>query len=329
MTEYLTTTPGLYPLPDWAKEELTDLKGHQKEDMILGDERAEIEAVYDRARSEILSTQRAAGLDLLVEGQYRWDDVLTHVLSVNESVETTGIARYYDNNNFYREPVVTDALEPSGDVADELEAASAFADGTLQAVLPGPYSLAQLADDDHYGDDGEFLAALADLLAGETTAFPDLEALVLLEPSLGVTDPDEPDRVCEVLETVADAVDAPVVVSAYWGVLEADLYATLLDAEVDALGFDLVRAPESVRSLAAEYGTPDSVALGVVDGQNTRVESPDEIRAAVDRFVDAADGGLETVYVTANTGLFYLPTNRFEEKLEALARSTEPEVARV
>ncbi len=129
MVEYVSTTTGLFPLPDWAKEELTDLKGHQKADMVSGDETEEIEAVYDRARAEILSTQRAAGVDLLVEGQYRWDDMVTHVLSVNESVETTGIARYYDNNNFYRKPIVTDDLEPSGDVADELEAAAAFADG--------------------------------------------------------------------------------------------------------------------------------------------------------------------------------------------------------
>ncbi|TYT61544.1 5-methyltetrahydropteroyltriglutamate--homocysteine methyltransferase [Natrialba swarupiae] len=328
MVEYVSTTTGLFPLPDWAKEELTDLKGHQKADMVSGDETEEIEAVYDRARAEILSTQRAAGVDLLVEGQYRWDDMVTHVLSVNESVETTGIARYYDNNNFYRKPIVTDDLEPSGDVADELEAAAAFADGALQAVLPGPYSLAQLADDDHYGDDGEFLAALADCLAGEAEAFPDVEALTLLEPSLGVTDPDEPDRVREALETVSDAVDAPVVVYTYWGALEVDLYATVLDADVDAVGFDLVTAEESARSLVSEHGTPDSVALGVVDGQNTRVESAEEIRATVDEFVDAA-GDLETVYVTANTGLFYLPTNRFEAKLEALGRATEPEVASV
>ncbi|MWV40654.1 5-methyltetrahydropteroyltriglutamate--homocysteine methyltransferase [Natrialba sp. INN-245] len=328
MVEHIATVPGLFPLPDWAKEELTDLKGHQKADMVSGGETEEIEAVYDRARAEILSTQRAAGVDLLVEGQYRWDDMLTHVLSVNENVETAGIVRYYDNNNFYREPVVVDDLEPSGDVAAELEAAAAFADGTLQAVLPGPYSLAKLATDDHYGDDAEFLAALGELLAGEANAFPDVEALILLEPSLGVTNPDDPTRVREALETVADAVDAPVVVHTYWGTLEADLYATVLDADVDAVGFDLVTAEESARSLVSEHGTPDSVALGVVDGQNTRVESAEEIRATVDGFVEAA-GDLETVCVTANTGLFYLPTNRFEAKLEALGRATEPEVASV
>jgi len=38
MTEYVSTTPGLYPLPDWAKDDLSSLKGHQKHDLISGDE---------------------------------------------------------------------------------------------------------------------------------------------------------------------------------------------------------------------------------------------------------------------------------------------------
>ncbi len=42
MTEYVSTTPGLYPLPDWAKDDLSDLKGHQKHDLISGDEGEEL-----------------------------------------------------------------------------------------------------------------------------------------------------------------------------------------------------------------------------------------------------------------------------------------------
>ena len=38
MTELVATTPGLFPLPDWAKAELSDRKGHQKEDLVDGDE---------------------------------------------------------------------------------------------------------------------------------------------------------------------------------------------------------------------------------------------------------------------------------------------------
>ncbi|MFC6726794.1 5-methyltetrahydropteroyltriglutamate--homocysteine methyltransferase, partial [Halobium palmae] len=63
MTDLVATTPGLYPLPDAAKRRLSDLKGHQKGDLVTGDEGPEITAAYDEARAEVVADQRDAGLD--------------------------------------------------------------------------------------------------------------------------------------------------------------------------------------------------------------------------------------------------------------------------
>ncbi len=320
MTEVLATTTGLFPLPDRAKEELSDLKGHQKDDLIAGDETGEVAEAYDRARNDVLETQTAAGLDRVVEGQLRWDDMLAHPLCVHDNVETRGIVRYYDNNNFYREPVVRGELTYDGDVAAELDGAPAVD----QAVLPGPYSLSELATDEHYGDDAAFLDAVAGFLAGEAEALPDVETLFLLEPSL-VTDPPadgEDRRASAAVDRVADAADADtdVVVHTYWGAVPEKPYAHLMDAAVDAIGFDFVADHEGTLYNIQEYGTKPSVALGVVDGQNTLVESPAEIAERVEWVAsNVPSESFETVYVTANTELFYLPVNKFEAKLESLA----------
>ena len=318
MTEVIATTPGLFPLPDRAKEELADLKGHQKDDLISGDESGAVVEAYGRARNEVLETQEADGLDRVSEGQLRWDDMLAHPLTVHENVETRGIVRYYDNNNFYREPVVSGELTYDGDVAAELDAAPA-AD---QAVLPGPYSLSELATDEHYGDEAAFLDAVAAFLAGEAEGFPDVETLFLLEPSL-VTDPPsdgEDARASAAIDRVADAVDAEVVVHTYWGAIPEKPYAHLMDADVDAIGFDFVADHEENVYNIQEYGTKDSVALGVVDGKNTLVETPAEIADRVEWVRENAPAQeFETVYATANTELFYLPVNKFEAKLESLA----------
>jgi 5-methyltetrahydropteroyltriglutamate--homocysteine methyltransferase len=329
MTELVGTTPGLYPLPDWAKEDLADLKGHQKHDLISGDEGADIESIYDRARKEAIDDQGAAGLDRVVEGQLRWDDLLAHPLAVHDSVETRGLVRYYDNNNFYRDPVVVDDLDFSGDVATELDAASEYADD-LQAVLPGPYSLYELATDDHYGDDSEFLAALAEFLAGEVEAFPEVETLFLLEPSL-VTQPPEDGfdaEASEAIDKVASAIDTDVVVHTYWGALTETVHAHLLDADVDAVGYDFVSEVDANLHNINEYGTKDDVALGLVDGQNTLVESPETIRERVEWVSENTPvAEFDTVYVTTNTELFYLPTSKYEAKLSAIGEAVaKPEV---
>ncbi|WP_340101636.1 5-methyltetrahydropteroyltriglutamate--homocysteine methyltransferase [Salinibaculum salinum] len=327
MTRVVATTPGLFPLPDWAKEDLSDLKGHQKDDLISGDESDEIIAAYNRARSEVIDRQQEAGLDRIVEGQLRWDDMLAHPLAVADEVEMRGIVRYYDNNNFYREPVVTDELSTTGDIAAELDSASEQVDAGLQAVLPGPYSLADLATDDHYGDEAAFLDGIAEFLADEADQFPDVETLFLLEPSLVENAPEdgEDERASEAIDTVASAVDADVVAHTYWGALEEKVYAHLMDADVDAIGFDLVSNHDENVYNVQEYGTKDDVALGLVDGQNTLVESPETIRERIDWFDDQTNGDYDTVYATSNTELFYLPVNKAEAKLDALANAAELE----
>jgi 5-methyltetrahydropteroyltriglutamate--homocysteine methyltransferase len=329
MPEVVTTTPGLFPLPDWAKAELSDLKGHQKGDLVSGDEGAEITDAYERARAEVIERQQAAGLDRIVEGQLRWDDMIAHPLAVADAVETRGIVRYYDNNNFYREPVVSGALSPTGDIGAELDAATEQVDAGVQAVLPGPYSLADLATDEHYGDDAAFLDAITEFLVGELDQFPEVETLFLLEPSLVENPPGDgaDERASEAIDAVATATDAEVVAHTYWGALEEKVHAHLLDADVDAVGYDFVSDHEENLYNINEYGTKSDIALGLVDGQNTLVEEPATVSERVEwvqEQVPATD--FETVYATINTETFYLPVNKFEAKLDALAAVAGAEV---
>jgi len=329
MTERVAATPGIYPLPDWAKESLSELKGHQKGDLLGGNEGGAIADAYDEVRIEHIDDQLEAGLDLIVEGQGRWDDMLAHPLTLHDAVETGGIVRYYDNNNFYRDPRVTGALDASGDVAAELEAAAAVApDEPLAATLPGPYSLADLATDEHYDDEAAFQAAIADYLAGEVAGFPEHETLFLLEPSLVENPPVDgtESRATDAIRTVADATDADVVVHTYWGALDEKLYAHLVDeAGADALGLDLIAGDrdDTVYNVQ-EYGATDSIALGLVDGQNTLVEEPETIAERVEWFESKAPAqSYETTYLLPNTELFYLPENKYRAKLAALAAATE------
>lgn len=327
MVNVVASTPGLFPLPDPAKTELSDLKGHQKSDLVDGKECFDVSAVYDRVRTDLIERQQAAGLDRVVEGQSRWDDMLAHPLTVHDNVEAGGIVRYYDNNNFYREPVVTGELTESGDMAADLESVGDV-EG-LQAVVPGPYSLAELATDEQYGDEAEFLGAVAEFLAGEIESFPSVETLFVLEPSLVETPPgDGRDATAsDAIDTVAGAIDTDVVVHTYFGALPEKVHAHLLDADIDAVGYDLVTDHEASLYNINEYGTKDDIALGVVDGQNTRVEDADTIRERIEWVQENTPGAdFETVYATPNTGLFYLPVNRFEQKLDALGEAATEEV---
>ncbi|ERG95090.1 methionine synthase II (cobalamin-independent) [Haloquadratum walsbyi] len=348
MSEYVATSPGLFPLPDWAKSELSDLKGHQKEDLVTGDESAEINAVYDTSQTEAIETQLEMGLDRVVSGQHRWDDMLAHPLTTHDNVETGGIIRYYDNNNFYRDPQITGELTPKSNIADELTATAEKlteiknadepgmdipADGAaLQAVLPGPYSLVDLATNSYYEDDATFLSAVGQLLVEEAAALPSHETLFLLEPSLVTAAPDDDiaPLVSEVLSNIADVTDSEVIVYTYFGALDEKTYAHLMDASVSALGFDIVAGDrEQTLHNVTEYGVTTDIALGVADGQNTLVQSSGTLIERANWFqsqVPSTD--FDTVYLTTSAEPFYLPVNKHREKLTALtaAATNNPDV---
>jgi 5-methyltetrahydropteroyltriglutamate--homocysteine methyltransferase len=327
--ELIATTLGVFPLPDAARERLAALKGHQKGDLVSGERPAALQPAYRDARETVIADQQEAELDLIVEGQLRWDDMLAHPLTVAQGVEPGGIVRYYDNNNFYRDPVITGELSPSGDIARDLEIAAQLTDD-LQAVVTGPWTLSDLASDQFYEDEAQLLSAVAEFLAAEIESFPAHETLVLPEPSL-VTDPPGTDRGAaarEALDTVAAGTEADVLVAPFYGVPDEATYAHLLDADV-GVGYDLVTEHQEAVDLAGEYGTTDEVLLGVVDGQHTGVEDADTVRERARWFQQELPDVTEPdrVYVAPNTELFYLPVGRYREKLAALGQATQrPEV---
>ncbi len=216
----------------------------------------------------------------------------------------------------------TSGLAAAADLLDDT-------DPPLQATLPGPYSLADLATDEFYGDDREFLSAVASFLAGEVESFPAHETLFLLDPSLVASPPDDDlaAAVPEAVDTVAGATDADVVVHTYFGALDEKTYAHLLDADIDAVGLDLVDADrEGTVYNAVEYGITDDVALGVADGQNTLVESPETLRERASWFTEQVPAtDFERVYLSTNTEPFYLPVNKHRAKLDAVGAAADLE----
>ena len=329
---YHSTTTGLYPIPDGAKEALLTSKGRQRDDLIDGTEGPEIEEIYADARKALISWQQEAALDRIVEGQARWDDMLGHPLAVHPAVETGGLRRYYDNNNFYRELTVTGPLTPVGDVAGELgEAAQIVDSDDLQAVLPGPVSLFDLATDEQYGSDAAFLEGITNYLVAEIESLPVAATCLLLEPSLTERRcPVERGAAIDALEAVTEAVATAgireTIIHSYWGSPSDDIYRDLLDLDGVGIGYDLITAAERSSTHLSEYGAPSTVLFGVVDSQNTRIEVPSEIIATADEALVTEE--IETVFLAPHAEGFYLPTNRFREKLQALGRAVDrPEVS--
>ncbi|MFX1243300.1 MAG: methylcobamide--CoM methyltransferase, partial [Promethearchaeota archaeon] len=112
---------------------------------------ADLRAVEEDVTREVIDEQVEAGLDLITDGQIRWEDDQTYVARRLRGVSISGLVRFFDTNTYFRQPVVegpvawTEAIT----VADYRFAAE-HSPRPVKAVMPGPYTLARLSRDEHY-----------------------------------------------------------------------------------------------------------------------------------------------------------------------------------
>src|SRR3990170_6997296 len=67
----------------------------------------ELAQVEDEVTIEVIGEQVEAGLDLVTDGQIRWEDDQTRIAQRLDGFEITGLIRYFDTNTYYRQPNVT------------------------------------------------------------------------------------------------------------------------------------------------------------------------------------------------------------------------------
>ena len=95
-------------------------------------------AVEDEVTAEVIEEQIAAGVDVVTDGQVRWDDDQTYVARRLAGVEIGGLQRYLDTNTYYRQPEITGAIKFKEPV---LVAAWQFAQEKssrpVKAIVPG------------------------------------------------------------------------------------------------------------------------------------------------------------------------------------------------
>jgi 5-methyltetrahydropteroyltriglutamate--homocysteine methyltransferase len=94
------------------------------------------------------------------------------------------------------------------------------------------------------------------------------------------------------------------------------LYESLQTLPVDILGFDFTYSPQLVDLIAAQ-GSDKALALGLVDGRNTRLEDPAVVTRQLEKIGRKLDS--PTVYLSPSCGLEHLPRDRAQLKLRHLA----------
>jgi 5-methyltetrahydropteroyltriglutamate--homocysteine methyltransferase len=318
------TTVGSYPKPPPEGGEFRLRKALQGLDR--GESSAEdVAAAEDDLTREILAEQADADVDLATDGQVRWDDPLTRVAEGLEGFAVSGLLRFFDNNTYFRQPVIKGPVrreEPI--ILDEFRFAAEASSVPVKAVLCGPYTLAALSKDEHYGDRTKVLADLARALNEEARdlAAAGASAIQFDEPALAAV-PGQPPGDLEAFRNVAaglvEGVNATTTLATYFGDVAAH-GASFFEVPFDGFGLDFVAGAANF-DLADRFPTDTVLQAGIADARNTRLESVDALGDTIDRLARHVEP--ERLWISPSCGLEFLPREAAKRKLERLAEVKE------
>jgi len=288
----------------------------------------ELGRIEDEVTIEVIAEQIDAGLDIISDGQVRWDDDQTYIVRALGGVEIGGLQRYLDTNTYYRQPEITGAVswrEPI--LVRDYKFAAENSSKPVKAIITGPYTLAALSLDKHHGSLDKLAMALAEELRNEVEALAAAGA-----PIIQVNDPvivfhkDDIDLFCKALSRMVEGIQAETALYTWFGSVDGIL-SRLLDLPIDTLGLDFVWGRdnwEAIRSARFDK----KLGAGIVDARNTRIESLEYIEESIRRISEFVPP--DRLYVNPSCGLEYLPRETAFEKLKQMVegvRRAEPVAA--
>jgi 5-methyltetrahydropteroyltriglutamate--homocysteine methyltransferase len=277
--------------------------------------------VEDEVTREVIDEQYRSGIDLVTDGQIRWADAQTYIAGRLAGIRLTGLIRWFDTNTYFRQPQVESAVRwEKPIIVDDYRFAVNHSDRPVKPVLTGPFTLAKLSHDRHYQNEERLTLDYARALSEEVAALEEAGAdpIQIDEPAI-LWWPQQFGLLEKGIAAVAKGRKKARLALYIYFRAAGDLIDRLDGLPVDILGLDLVEGRDDLPRLEASP-PPKTLALGILNGRNTRLESEDDAVTVVARIWKAA--GKREMYVNPSTGLEFLPRDTAFRKLELLSRIT-------
>jgi 5-methyltetrahydropteroyltriglutamate--homocysteine methyltransferase len=281
----------------------------------------------DDATLLAIRAQEAAGLDILTDGEMRRESYSNHFATALDGVDIDNPGTAMDRSGHPNPvPRITGPIRrPHPVEVDDLRFLRANTDRTIKMTVPGPFTMSQQAQVEHYADPE---AAAMDYAAAVNAEIKDLFAagadIVQIDEPYMQARPDAARAFgLAALNAALDGVTGTTAVHICFG------YAAIIHSRPDGYSFlpELAGCPVDQISIeTAQSGldlgvlsdlTNKTIILGVIDLSTPDVETAevvaDRTRRAFDRIPP------EQVVIATDCGMKYLPRESAEGKMRAMA----------
>ncbi|MGZ4641419.1 MAG: 5-methyltetrahydropteroyltriglutamate--homocysteine methyltransferase [Blastococcus sp.] len=327
-----TMIVGSLPQPDWLIDR--ERLGHQFPPRVRASELWRIPARFlqeaqDDATLLAVRAQEEAGLDVVTDGEIRRESYSNHFATALHGIDLDrpGTVRNRSGIDIPVPRVTGELRRPAPVQADDVRFLRAHTDRVVKITVPGPFTMAQQAKNDHYADDRALALAYADVVREEIAD--------LFAAGADIVQVDEPWLQARadvarrygaeaVTRAIRDAA-GPVHVHLCFG------YAAMVSARPDGYSFlpELADTPADTISVETAQSRLDpatlrplrgkGIALGVLDLSTPEVETADTVADRVRRALDHVD--VDRLVLSSDCGLKYLPRASAAGKMRSLAQA--------
>ena len=332
MTQKLlpTTVVGSYPQPDWLIDRAMLSKVVPRVNMHemwrVAPER--LREAQDDATILAIRDMERAGIDIITDGEARRESYSNYFIAALGGVDADNPAVIVSKaGRETRVPRVTGPIIRRGPVeVRDLAFLRANTDRQIKITLPGPFTMAQQAHDEHYGDLEAMAMGFAEAVNAEVRdlAAAGADVIQLDEPWLR-NDPENARRFAvKAINRALEGVTVPTVVHLCFG------YAAVVPGQKPAGYSFLVELADSLADqISIECAQPHldmgmladlsnkKILLGVIDLGNPAIESAEEVAARIRAGLAHVDA--ERLIPAPDCGMKYLPRATAFGKLKALA----------
>jgi 5-methyltetrahydropteroyltriglutamate--homocysteine methyltransferase len=325
----VTAIVGSYPQPGWLidRERLAErLPPRVRARELWRVPEPYLEEAQDDATRLAVADMERAGLDVITDGEMRRESYSNRFATALQGVDLDEPGVALDRTG-HENPVprVVGPIRRTRPVeVRDVEFLRSITDRRIKITVPGPFTMTQQAQNDHYADERSLALAYAEAVNEE---LHDLKAagadiVQIDEPYLQARPEPAREYAVEAIDRALEGIEGETVLHTCFGYAHVvkdkpagypflrelnDCAATHLSLEAAQPGLD----PQVLRDVRDK-----TILLGVLDLGTEEVETPEAVAERIRRALEVVPP--ERLVVAPDCGMKYLPRERAFRKLEAM-----------
>ena len=279
-----------------------------------------LEKYFKKEKSRLLKIQSNNKLDYISDPLIDWDDNLRPFTDNLRGIERGPLTRYYENNTFYRQPIIKSKLGTTGNILKNNICFNSFTSKSKVKIdILDPFTFYDLSANEFYKSEEEAVNAFAEIIKKELNSIKrNVKLIQFNAPSLArIEETGRLNMVKKAIEKIVKNMDTKTCLN-LWG---SDISNTLEEFQefpVDIIGIDFT---SSNVNKFDKIDMKKGLACGLIDAKNTKMEKPSDVIRELKNIKNTFNP--ESISVISSWDFEFIPESFADKKLQIMKQIKE------